>query len=68
MARSDPFLLSSLYLALRESTYYLVYKKKYSVDVSGLVLVEQEGHYASVGNLFFLLDRKKLIYSSIKVS
>ncbi len=68
MARSDPFLLSSLYLALRESTYYLVYKKKYSVDVSGLVLIEQEGDDASIGNLFFLLYRKKLINGSVKVS
>ena len=42
--------------------------KKYSVDIPGLVLVEQEGDYASVGDLFFLFDGKELVDGSIEVS
>jgi hypothetical protein len=42
--------------------------KNYSVDIPGLVLVEQKSDNASVGNLFFLFDGKEFVDGSIEIS
>lgn len=68
MALSDPFLLSSLSFALRESTYSWDKIKCYSIDISGLILIIEECDYTCVRDFLFLFDGKKLINSAIDIS
>ena len=55
-------LVTSSYLFLPECN------EKYSVDVTGLVLVEKKSHNTGIGDFFLLLNAKKVVDGTTGIS